>query len=720
VAENRDNPIPTSPRPAPTPMPDTGPDTDAGPAWSPTPPSVVAIALTISVPLAVAATLLGLSLTGELGRGQLLTNPGELVTWGLPIARVLHDASASVTIGLLLAATFWLPGQKIAPGLMSFSQAKAVWWASWAASVWLAAGIAVLVFTAANSIGVPLTAPSFPTTFVFYATQLELGQTMLVSMGCVAAALTIALLARRQSWVATAAVLSVAALLPLSLSGHAAGSDEHGNAVNSLAIHLIGVTAWAGGLVAVILLRKKVGAQLGTVVARYSLLAGWAFGAVAFSGVVNASLRISSPADLVTPYGILLIVKATALVLLGVAGAWHRLRLIPRLRRDPSDRSAFVRLAVGEVVVMAVTMGASVALSRSQPPVSQEPVADDIRHRLLGFPYPPDVTPLRMFTEWHVDWMWAGLALVGAGWYVWAALRVRRRGDSWPLGRIVSWVAGCAALIYATSGGPAVYGQVHFSTHMLQHMTLMMVVPPLLVLGGPVLLALRTLPARTDGGRGIREWMLILVHSRYLRVLSTPAVAAVLFAGSLVVFYYTGWFEWAMFAHQGHIFMTVHFLATGYLFFWVLIGIDPGRNRPSHLMRLLVLLATLAFHAFFGLTIMANSAVLAEAWWTALGGATTAQLLADQGVGGGIAWSAGEIPTVLIALVVVAQWVKSDEKSAKRYDRRAERDGDAELVAYNSRLRRLGEGRPGESAPEESAPGASVTGESAPSEDRSL
>lgn len=700
MAENRNYPTPTTPRSAPAgpdsspgSSPGSSPETspDAGPAWSPRPPSIVAIVLTLSVPLAVAATLLGLSLTGELGRGQLLTNPGELVTWGLPIARVLHDAAASVTVGLLLAATFWLPGQKIAPGVMSFSQAKAVWWASWSAAAWLAAGIAVLVFTAANSIGVPLTAPSFPTTFVFYATQLELGQTMLVSMGCVAAALSIALLARRQSWVATAAVLSVAALLPLSLSGHAAGSDEHGNAVNSLAIHLIGVTAWAGGLVAVILLRKKAGAQLGAVVARYSLLAGWAFGAVAFSGIVNASLRISSPADLVMPYGILLLVKTTALVLLGVAGAWHRLRLIPRLRRDASDRPAFVRLAVGEVVVMAVTMGASVALSRSQPPVSQEPVADDIRHRLLGFPYPPDVTPLRMFTEWHIDWMWAGLAVVGAGWYVWAALRVRRRGDSWPLGRIVSWVAGCAALVYATSGGPAVYGQVHFSTHMLQHMTLMMVVPPLLVLGGPVLLALRTLPVRGDGGRGIREWMLILVHSRYLRVLSTPAVAAVLFAGSLVVFYYTGWFEWAMFAHQGHIFMTVHFLATGYLFFWVLIGIDPGPNRPTHLMRLLVLLATLAFHAFFGLTIMANSTVLAESWWTALGGATTAQLLADQGVGGGIAWSAGEIPTVLIALVVVAQWVRSDEKSAKRYDRRAERDGDAELVAYNSRLRRLGD-----------------------------
>jgi cytochrome c oxidase assembly factor CtaG len=334
-------------------------------------------------------------------------------------------------------------------------------------------------------------------------------------------------------------------------------------------------------------------------------------------------------------------------------------------------------------------MGVSVALSRSQPPVSQEPVADDVRRRLLGFEYPPPVTPLRMFTEWHVDWMWAGIAAIGAGWYLWAFLRLRRRGDAWPVTRLVAWLLGCVALLYATSGGLAAYGQIHFSTHMLQHMALMMIVPPLLVLGGPVLLALRTLPARTDGGRGLREWILAVVHSRYLSLLSKPAVAGVLFAGSLVVFYYTGWFEWAMIAHQGHVLMTVHFLATGYLFFWVLIGVDPGPNRPAFPFRLILLLATLAFHAFFGLAIMTSSTGLAADWWTALGYTDTAALLADQGVGGGIAWSVGEVPAVLVALIVVSQWVQSDERAAKRYDRRAERDGDAELGDYNARLARI-------------------------------
>lgn len=647
------------------------------------------VIMLVSLPLAVATALLALSFTDAFSTGTLLSDPGLIVTRGLPIARVVHDAAASVTIGLLIAATFLLPGQRIVPGIVSFSQSRAIRWAAWSAAVWLASGIAVLVFTAANSIGMPVSSPTFANTFLFYATELELGQTLVFSLACVFVVFCIVLLARRLAWIAAATAIAVFALLPLSLSGHAAGSDEHGNAVNSLAIHLIGVTAWIGGLVAVILLRRRVGAEIGVVVARYSVLAGWAFGAVALSGVVNASLRLAGPSDLLTPYGLVLVAKTVALVLLGLAGIWHRLRLIPRLQAEPGDRRAFVRLAVGEVVIMAVTMGASVALSRSQPPVSQEPVADDVRRRLLGFAYPPEVTPLRMFTEWHIDWMWAALAAVGAGWYLWAFVRLRRRGDAWPVFRLVAWLTGCIALLFATSGGLAVYGQIHFSTHMLQHMALMMIVPPLLVLGGPILLALRTLPTRTDGGRGLREWILAVVHSRYLRLLSKPAVAGVLFAGSLIVFYYTGWFEWAMIAHQGHILMTVHFLATGYLFFWVLIGIDPGPNRPGFPFRIILLLATLAFHAFFGLAIMSSATVLAEGWWTALGYTDTAALLADQAVGGGIAWSVGEIPAVLVALIVVSQWVRSDERAAKRYDRRADRDGDAELTDYNARLARI-------------------------------
>lgn len=648
---------------------------------------VVETVLLLCVPLSVVLTLGAMVFTDAFS-GRLLIDPGLLATRGLPIARVLHDVAACVTVGLLLIAAFALPGQKRVPGVASFSQWTAARWAARAAAVWAAAAIAVLVFTAANTVGIPVDSARFWPQFWFFTTSIELGQSLLVSTALILTAFAVVLLSKRVSAIGFAAVVAVAALLPLALSGHAAGSDEHANAVDSLAMHLVGVTAWVGGLIAIVLLRTRLGDDTARVVSRYSTLALWAFVLVAFSGTINASLRLEFFADLVTsPYGVLISIKIVILIGLGLAGAWQRRRILPALVREPTRTRAFVRLAVMEIVFMAVAIGVSVGLSRSAPPVSQESLAAiDIRKSLIGFDWPEPATVGRMLGSFHTDWFWLATAAAMAGLYLAAVLRLRRRGDGWPWGRTVPWLAGCVALVWATSGGPGVYGAVSFSTHMIQHMTLMMVVAPLLVLGGPVLLALRALPSRRDGGRGIREWILLLVHSRLLRLFANPIVAAVLFAGSLVVFYYTDWFEWSLQTHQGHFFMTVHFLASGYLFFFVLIGIDPGPERPSYPMRLILLLATLAFHAFFGLALMSQTTVLAEDWWHALGFTDSAALLADQRVGGGIAWGAGEVPVVLVALAVVRQWVRSDERTAKRLDRKADRDGDADLAAYNARL----------------------------------
>jgi len=652
-------------------------------------PALVPVVLALCVPLAVMLTILAMIMTDAFS-GLVLIDPGDLVTRGLPVARVVHDAAAAVTIGLLVLATFALPGQSIVPGRASYSQWRAARWAAWAASVWAAAGMAVLVFTAANTIGAPVTSRLFATQFVYFATELDLGRTLLLSIGCVVALLVIVLVTTRVSWIATATVLSILALLPLALSGHAAGSDEHGNAVNAMAIHLVGVTVWVGGLVALILMRKRLGAALPVVVARYSVFAGWAFLGVVVSGAVNAGLRISSPADLLYGYGLLLLAKSVILVLLGFAGYRHRRRIIPRLVRAPSDTRAFARLAVVEVVLMATAIGLSVGLSRSAPPVSQQSVAAlDVRRALIGFPFPEPLTLARMLTSVHVDLLFFSLGVLMAGFYIAGVVRLRRRGDAWPANRTVAWSAGCVALIYFTSGGPGVYGAASFSTHMLQHMGLMMFIPPLLVLGGPVLLALRVLPKRRDHSRGPREWILIVVHSRYLRLLSHPAVAGVLFAGSLVAFYYTGWFEFSLRTHTGHVLMCVHFLASGYVFFWVLIGIDPGPARPSHPLRLILLISTLAFHAFFGLSIMSGTEVLAIDWWHALEFTDDGALLADQRIGGGVAWGAGEFPTVLAALVLMRHWLASDERVARRLDRRADLTDDADLRAYNDNLAAL-------------------------------
>jgi len=284
-------------------------------------------------------------------------------------------------------------------------------------------------------------------------------------------------------------------------------------------------------------------------------------------------------------------------------------------------------------------------------------------------------------------WLVVSCGLAAA--YVVGVLRLRRRGDSWSWLRTTAWLAGCGVLVFVTSGGPGVYGRLHFSSHMLQHMSLMIIVPFLLVLGAPATLALRALRARSDGSFGPREVLLKLVHSDALRVLSHPVVAAGLFIVSLVLFYYSWLFPWAMITHPGHVLMTTHFLILGYLFIWSLIGIDPGPARSPYPLRLIVLLITMAFHAIFGVTLMASTTVLAPNWWHAIGRADDATLVADQQAAGGIAWAAGDLPSFLLVVALLVSWFQSDKREARRLDRQADRDGDAELRRYNARLAEL-------------------------------
>jgi putative copper resistance protein D len=226
---------------------------------------------------------------------------------------------------------------------------------------------------------------------------------------------------------------------------------------------------------------------------------------------------------------------------------------------------------------------------------------------------------------------------------------------------------------------------------MLGHMLLTMMIPVLLVPGAPITLAARAIRKRTDGSRGAREWILAAVHSRYAGVLANPIVAAVLFAASLWIFYYSPLFRWATNNHVGHVWMVVHFLATGYLFVQALIGIDPVPYRAPYPLRLLLLLGTMAFHAFFGLSLMTGSGLLLADWYGAMGRDWGLSAIADQQAGGGIAWSIGEIPTIILAIIVAISWARSDDKVSKRLDRKADRDGDADLAAYNAMLAKRAE-----------------------------
>ncbi|GAA1427156.1 cytochrome c oxidase assembly protein [Microlunatus lacustris] len=654
---------------------------------APGPRRTLLAGLVVAVTVGLALALLGL--TGELAAGIAGFDAGAVVRYGLPVVRAVHDLAAALTVGLLFtAAWFVAPEAGSRPDRLSGARRSTAKAAVGAGLVWLATAVLVIALTAADVSGLPLGSPGSTSIAFSFISQVDLGRSLLASALAVAVVVNLVMLATRVTTLAWASVLSLLALLPLALAGHSAGNADHMNSVDSLALHLLGVCLWVGGLGALVLTGRRLGAQLSTVAGRYSTLALWCFVVVALSGLINAALRVGSFDQLDSPYGLLVVAKVVGLGLLGVAGWQHR-RVT--LRRITTDGRGFARLAAVELVVMGATMGIAVALSRSAPPVPE--IGSDPVAALLGYPLPPPVTASNYLTAFYPETLWLTVAGLLLGLYAAGVAKMVRRGDRWPVLRTVAWAAGCLLLVFLTSGGPGVYGRIHFSTHMIQHMMLMVPVPLLLVFGAPITLAMRTLAGRRDGSFGPRELLLKLVHARVLAVLGHPLVASALFTGSLVVFYYSGLFELAMFTHTGHVLMVAHFLLSGYLYVWSLVGIDPGPQRPPYPFRLVLLLVTLGFHAFFGISLMSSGTLLAPDWWHALGYTDDAALLADQQTGGGIAWGLGDIPSLLLGLALVVGWVRSDASETKRLDRQADRDDDAELRAYNEQLDALARGR---------------------------
>lgn len=272
--------------------------------------------------------------------------------------------------------------------------------------------------------------------------------------------------------------------------------------------------------------------------------------------------------------------------------------------------------------------------------------------------------------------------------YAWGVLRLRRRGDSWSVARMVAFLTGVLTVALVMCTGLNDYGMVMFSVHMVQHMVLSMLSPILLLLGAPVTLTLRALPTAKRGHTGPRELLVKLLHSRYLRIITHPAFTLPLFIASLYGLYFSPIFDNLMHTRTGHIAMMVHFLLVGLLFFWPIMGVDPGPHRPGYVMRMLELFAGMPFHAFFGIAIMMASEPMLTTFKhppASLG----IDALADQTAGGGIAWAFSEIPSVVVLVALLFQWYTSEQRQARRSDRAADRDGDAELVAYNAYLASL-------------------------------
>ncbi|HLS49348.1 MAG TPA: cytochrome c oxidase assembly protein [Actinomycetaceae bacterium] len=641
------------------------------------------------------ALLVALQFSGA-AEATTILDAGVLVRWGLPVITSLADIATAVTLGALTLCAVVLPAPALPGQRASRRTQDRVDGRAWrislrvaaiGASVWFLIAATRTVFTYGRTSGRALGGENFGSELVQFVTTIPLGQVHLVATILVAALSIVCAGIRTPTGAALAAGLGLIALVPIALTGHAAGALHHELAVSAMWLHLAGMALWIGGLVLICVLFGVLGRDLVPAARRYSQLALWSFAIIAVSGFANAYIRLGGWSGFTTRYGILLLAKIVIFALLGFAGWLHRERTIPRLAQRPR---MFWRIAAGEVVLMGAVIGISVALAASQPPVPQDPVArPSPAMELTRNPLPAPPSTATWLTEWRFDVIFAVAAAAALGVYIMWVWRLRKRGDHWSLPRTASWIVGCLLFFWVTNGGPAIYGVLQFSAHMLQHMSLAMVIPIFFVLGAPVTLAMRALPARSDGSRGPREWLLAFVHSRWAGFFSNPIVAAINFAGSMFVFYYSPLFELALSTHVGHMIMVIHFTLAGYLFANALIGIDPGPARPRYPLRLLLLFATMAFHAFFGVAITQATTLFAADHFGALGLPWWVDALADQRTGGLITWGIGEIPTLILAVSVAVAWARSEDLQAKRADRRADRDGDAELAAYNAHLASL-------------------------------
>ncbi|GAA2721721.1 bifunctional copper resistance protein CopD/cytochrome c oxidase assembly protein [Actinocorallia aurantiaca] len=624
-----------------------------------------------------------------------ISDAGVLVRWGLPVARTVMDIAAALTVGCLVMAIVLIP--LIKDGLTSAAQ-NYLRAASWCAAVWASAAGATLVLTVAEILGLPVTGLLRGHELSSYAGQIPQGTALLL---VILMTVMVALLSRTISTPAASLgllALALVALLPPAVTGHSASSPNHSVAMVGLALHLLAVVPWVGGLAVLVWHALSGGRLLDTAVGRFSRLAVWCLAVTGLSGLVNTISRLPDPLQLfTTDYGRIILAKIVLLAALGWIGWRHRERTVPAIREGRP--LAFTRLAVVEAAIMGATMGVAVALAQTAPPPSETGAVSTVE-ALIGYEMPAPVTVARLASLWRFDLFWVVLVLVLGGLYLAGVLRLRRRGDSWPAGRTTAWCVALVSIVIVTLSGVSTYAPILFSVHMAQHMTLAMLTPIFLVLGAPVTLALRALrPAEVRGDRGPREWLTAFLGSRFTKVVAHPVVAGVLFIGSTYALYFSPAFEWMMRNHLGHIGMLMHFLLSGYLFYWVIIGVDPSPHKIPHVGRLLMLFVTMPFHAFFGIALMNMGQPLAPSWYESVQPPWGVSAVHDLQTGGAIAWGFGEIPTFIVLIAIVVQWAVSDQRISRRGDRQAARDEDAELARYNTMLSQLGDsGQAGSSA----------------------
>jgi putative copper resistance protein D len=605
----------------------------------------------------------------------------------LEISKFLSLASGITTIGLLLAIAFFLNDVEGKLGERAKALRNAV---LIAALIWAITTGALIVATLANILGTDLSGALDPTSMRSFISQITLGKYMFAQLCLALLVASVVIRIRGVAGANALLLLSLAAIIAPVFESHSASSGSHALAIGSLVVHVVAISLWVGGLVAITFLKAE---DRAIALPRFSALALWAAIAVSASGTANAWARLNFQSALNSEYARMVLLKILLTAALIFFGYLNRRQLKGSLKLDGKQLG---RLLSVEVLIMAITTFVGAKLSTMQPPLRAESSVLDPGLAVAGIATPPPPNLWRLISLYDPDALMIGVLITAVALYIRGVIILTRRGDKWPVGRTVAFALGISAIDYATSGGLGVYAKFSFEYHMIAHMLLGMVAPIGIVLGAPITLALRTLPqGRTSEERGVRGTLIALLHSKPAAVFTNPVSALALFDGSLFVLYMTPLFGNLMQSHLGHLVMSVHFLLAGILFFHVIIGIDPNPRKVPHIVRIVILFAAMSIHAFFAIAVLSTTTLLDQGYFASLQTPWNLDLLADQRAGGSVAWAMGEIPILLALVATFIQWMRDDSRETKRIDRNEARlaamGEPDELAQYNAYLSTLAE-----------------------------
>ena len=593
----------------------------------------------------------------------------------LTLSKYVTFLSSFAFVGLLLAMsllTVNTDGNLSANSLVLRRKASLI------GLLWFFSSFIYIIATLADILGVSFTDALDMTTVRSFVSQVLIGRYLLAQT--LVAFLAGYLILRFKRVIPTLILLliSLIAIAAPALESHSASGGSHALATGSMLLHVAGLTLWAGGLFALIFISVE---DRKYAVPRFSAMALWAAIVVVLSGLINAWARLNFREAWDTTYARVIILKTILTAILLFMGYLHRKNLS---LREKIDWRVLTRLITAEVALMAVVTAIGIWLSLNASP-----------DRVIEPVIPAAPTFSRILWAYDPDIFFIGVLVLAVALYIKGVVILKKRGDAWPVGRTIAFALGITGIDFATSGGFGVYAMYSFEYHMIAHMTLGMIAPIGLVLGAPITLALRTLPqGRTATENGPRAILVALLHSRIGTLFTNPIIALALFDGSLFVLYFTDLFGTLMATHAGHLLMNIHFILAGFLFFMIVIGVDPTPRRIHHLVRIVILFAAMAIHAFFSIALLATTTLIDKGFYSSqnipwLGSG----ILDDQRAGGSVSWAMGEIPIILALIATFILWMRDDAKEARRIDRNEERKAAMgepdELAQYNEYLKTL-------------------------------